>query len=95
LELHFGEKVKEYMSKKMVKYKNIAELDEIKTLKQIDDFLPLPEDLVYKSKLKKVTLALSEESIEFFKKKAKELNSSYQPMIRSLLDEYTRVMKQQ
>lgn len=80
------------MLKNKNKYKNISNWDEI-NLKEAGDFLPKPEDLVYKSKLKKVTLSLSEESLEFFKNKAKELNSSYQPMIRNLLDEYTRIMK--
>lgn len=80
------------MLKNKNKYKNISNWDEI-NLKEVRDFLPKPKDLVYKSKLKKVTLSLSEESLEFFKNKAKELNSSYQPMIRNLLDEYTRIMK--
>ena len=53
-----------------------------------DDFLPKPEDLVFKSTLKKVTLTLEKDSIEFFKIKAKELNTSYQRMIRNLLTLY-------
>lgn len=94
MEQHFGGKVKKFMSKNTNKYKEISDWDK-KTLSEVEDFLPQPEDLVYKSKLKKVTISLSEESLEFFKNKAKELNSSYQPMIRSLLDEYTRIMKNQ
>ena len=40
--------------------------------KAIDDFLPPPEKLIFKRPSIKITLALSQESIEFFKKKARE-----------------------
>jgi len=36
----------------------------------------------------KVTIALKKSSIEFFKKKAKEQHTSYQRMIRQLIDWY-------
>ena len=32
----------------------------------VDDFLPTPEDLVFKKKNVKVTMSLSQASIEFF-----------------------------
>jgi len=76
-------------------YKDMPDWDKLDQLSEIKDFLPQPEDLVFRPKLKKITLALSEDSIDFFKKKAKEFNTSYQPMIRNLLDEYTRRMKYQ
>ncbi len=77
------------MSKNKTTYKNIPEWDK-KSLVQIKDTFPTPEELVFKPKLRKVTIALSEDSLAFFKQEAKKLNSSYQYMIRSLLDDYTR-----
>jgi predicted DNA binding CopG/RHH family protein len=55
----------------------------------IDDFLPSPSELVKKEKSVKVTIALSENSIIFFKQKAKKLGVPYQSMIKSLLDKYS------
>lgn len=54
----------------------------------IRDFLPKPEELVLKEKKTKVTLALSQKSVDFFKSAAKEQSASYQGMIRQLLDYY-------
>lgn len=54
----------------------------------VDDFLPTPEDLVFKKKNVKVTMSLSQASIEFFKQEAKRRHTSYQGMIRRLLDFY-------
>ena len=57
-------------------------------LEIIEDFLPPPEELVFKEDNTKVTIALSRRSIKFFKKQAKKHNTQYQKMIRNLLDEY-------
>lgn len=54
----------------------------------VSDFLPSPEKLVLKEKKTKVTLTLSENSLAFFKRAAKEHDASYQAMIRRLLDYY-------
>ena len=54
----------------------------IGNLKFVDDFLPLPEQPVPKDNLKKVTIALSAESIAFFKAEAKKHRTPYQKMIR-------------
>ena len=54
----------------------------------IDDFLPMPEELVCKEDNVKVTLGLSRRSVEFFKKEAKKHHTQYQKMIRRLLDLY-------
>ena len=54
----------------------------------IDDFLPSPEDLVFKEDNVKVTLGLSKRSVEFFKREAKIHHTQYQKMIRRLLDLY-------
>ena len=63
-------------------------------LKFVPDFLPAPEDLVFKEDTVKVTIALSKESVEFFKHEAKKHHTQYQKMIRRLLDAYTLAHKQ-
>lgn len=57
-------------------------------LKVIPDFLPRPEDLVFRDEGVKVTIALSKRSVEFFKGEARKHNTQYQRMIRRLLDAY-------
>jgi predicted DNA binding CopG/RHH family protein len=57
-------------------------------IRVIDDFLPPPEELVFKEDNVKVTLGLSRTSIEFFKREAKKHHTQYQKMIRRLLDFY-------
>ena len=56
--------------------------------KVVPDFLPAPEDLVFREEGVKVTLALSKRSVEFFKREAAKHNTQYQRMIRRLLDAY-------
>ncbi len=58
-------------------------------LRVVDDFLPAPENLVFKEENVKVTITLSKSSIDFFKKAAKKHHTQYQKMIRNLLDQYT------
>ena len=57
-------------------------------VKVVDDFLPPPEELVFKEENVKVTITLSKASVEFFKKEAKKQHVQYQKMIRRLLDLY-------
>ena len=57
-------------------------------LKIVRDFLPQPEDLVFREEGVKVTIALSKRSVEFFKGEARKHNTQYQRMIRRLLDAY-------
>lgn len=57
-------------------------------IKIIDDFLPPPDQLVLKEDGVKVTISLSQKSVDFFKAYAKKSNIPYQRMIRRLLDEY-------
>jgi len=54
----------------------------------IPDFLPRPEDLVFRDEGIKITISLSKRSIEFFKNEARRHNTQYQRMIRRLLDAY-------
>ena len=56
--------------------------------KVVPDFLPNPEDLVFRDEGVKVTLALSRRSVEFFKAQAQKHHTRYQRMIRRLLDAY-------
>jgi hypothetical protein len=57
-------------------------------LKVVPDFLPAPEDLVFREEGVKVTIALSRRSVEFFKREAQKHHTQYQRMIRRLLDAY-------
>jgi predicted DNA binding CopG/RHH family protein len=54
------------------------------------DFLPRPENLVFKDEAIKVTLSLGRESVAFFKKKAKENHVPYQNMIKKVVDLYAQ-----
>lgn len=73
------------MSKQTVKYTN----EPLGTVKIIDDFLPRPEDLVFKDEKVKITLSVNKSTVDFFKKEAIKHHSQYQKMIRILLDRYT------
>ena len=58
-------------------------------LETVADFLPSPEQLVLKEpETEKVTIALSKDSLNFFRQKGKELGAPYQRMIRNLIDAY-------
>ncbi|HXW68440.1 MAG TPA: hypothetical protein VEJ88_02430 [Dissulfurispiraceae bacterium] len=57
-------------------------------LRVVKDFLPKPEQLVLKEENMKITIALKKSSIDFFKKQAKQQHTSYQKMIRGLIDWY-------
>ena len=57
-------------------------------IKIIKDFLPPPDQLILKEDGVKVTISLSQRSVDFFKAHARKSNTSYQRMIRRLLDEY-------
>lgn len=71
--------------KKKTKYSN----EKIGKVEIVKDFLPKPEDLVFKEDTVKVTLNLSKSSIEFFKEIAQKHRSQYQKVIRNLIDRYT------
>ena len=57
-------------------------------LRVVPDFLPSPEDLVFREEGVKVTISLSKRSVEFFKTEARKHNTQYQRMIGKLLDAY-------
>ena len=70
--------------KKRIKYTN----EPIGEVRVVRDFLPPPDQLVFKEEAIKVTLALSRRSVEFFKAEAARHCTQYQKMIRRLLDQY-------
>ena len=78
-----GEKERKYM-KKIIKYTE----GEIGNIKIIEDFLPSPEELVFKDENTKITISLTKETVDFFKEEAKKHHTQYQKMIRNLLDLY-------
>jgi predicted DNA binding CopG/RHH family protein len=57
-------------------------------LKIVKDFLPPPDKLVLKEDNVKVTISLKKSSITFFKEQAKKQKTSYQKMIREVVDWY-------
>ncbi len=67
--------------------------DEPMTARVVRDFLPPPEELVFKEDNIKVTMSLSRSSVEFFKQTARRRHTHYQKMIRNLLDTYAAKYK--
>jgi hypothetical protein len=57
-------------------------------LRVVKDVLPPPDQLILKEENVKVTIALRKSSVEFFKKEAQRHRTSYQKMIRRVVDWY-------
>ena len=70
--------------KKKIKYTD----EPMDNVRRVSDFLPSPDQLAFKQETVKVTITLSKNSVEYFKKIASKYNTPYQKMIRGLLDEY-------
>lgn len=62
-------------------------------MKLIEDFLPPPEDLILNEEKKRITITLTEKSVDFFKSAARKHKASYQAMIRQLIDYYVANQK--
>ena len=75
--------------KKRIKYTD----EPMENIRITKDFLPSPEELVFKDQTVKVTISLSKSSVDYFKQIAKSYNTQYQKMIRRLLDEYVSKQK--
>jgi predicted DNA binding CopG/RHH family protein len=88
--LDIGKKGGRYM-KNRIKYTN-EPMGELRVAK---DFLPPPDQLIVKDENVKVTIALNKSSIDFFKKEAKKQHTSYQKMIRQLINWYASHYKDQ
>jgi predicted DNA binding CopG/RHH family protein len=56
----------------------------------VDDSLPPPEELLLRDETVKVTISLTQKSVDFFKKTAEEQGVPYQTMIRKVLDLYSQ-----
>jgi predicted DNA binding CopG/RHH family protein len=52
--------------------------------------LPSPDELADIVAQTKITLALDNEALDFFKREARQRNTSYQRMIRNLVRSYAR-----
>ncbi len=63
-------------------------------LRVVEDFLPSPLELFPDKNLKKVTIALDEQTIAFFKKAATRSHQKYQRMIRLVLRKYAEKYKE-
>ena len=74
------------MNKKAVRYTK----GEIGKYRVVKDFLPPPHKLVLRENNVKVTLALSQSSVDFFKRAAEKEHVPYQRMIRALVDAYAQ-----
>jgi hypothetical protein len=78
-----GEKEGRFMKTK-IKYTE----EPMGELRIVKDFLPSPDQLVLKEDNIKVTISLKKSSIDFFKGQAKKHRTSYQKMIREVVDWY-------
>ena len=72
------------MNSRTIKYTT----GEIGRVGVVEDFLPMPADLVPREDNVKVTLSLSRRSLDFFKREARKRRVPYQRMIRALVDTY-------
>ena len=78
-----GGKERRYMKTKIV-----CTEEPMDSMRVVQDFLPLPDQLVLKEENVKVTISLKKSSVVFFKNEAKRHNTSYQKMIRQVIDWY-------
>lgn len=83
MEPDIGEKGGKFMKSK-IKYTD----EPLGELRVVKDILPPPDQLILKEDNVKITIALKKSSIEFFKKEAKKQHTSYQKMIRQVIDWY-------
>jgi hypothetical protein len=80
----------EFMKRKTVKYTDDRG-EMAGDLRRIKDDLPSPDQLAGEiSQQTKVTLALDNDALAFFKREANRRNTSYQRMIRNLVRSYAR-----
>ncbi len=78
-----GEKGGRFMKSK-IKYTD----EPMGKLRVIKDFLPSPDKLVLREENIKITISLNKSSVDFFKEEAQKHHTSYQKMIRRLIDWY-------
>jgi predicted DNA binding CopG/RHH family protein len=78
------------MKRRKVKYTD----EPIGKVKIVRDFLPSPKELILKEETVKITLSLTKESLDFFKKEAELQHLGYQKLIRNLLNYYASHFKE-
>ena len=71
-----------------MKTKTVYTEEPMGNMRVVKDFLPPPDQLVLKEENVKVTISLKKSSVGFFKNEAKKHNTSYQKMIRQVIDWY-------
>lgn len=76
---------------------DLGDIDVTKLKRVSKDFLPSPDQLVYKNEpeTEKISIVLDKEDVDFFRRKATELGASYQRMIRNLVKMYVEQQKEQ
>lgn len=74
------------MQKRKIKYTD----ERIGKVKIVADFLPNPDELVLKEETVKITLSITKDSLDFFKKEGQLHHTSYQKLIRALLARYAQ-----
>ena len=79
-------RVREAQAKYVAAPRDIASA--IDDAEAIEDFLPAPEQLFLREETVKVTLNLSQRSVEFFKRCSSKHGLPYQQMVRRVLDLY-------
>jgi len=90
LALVIGAAVKNDMKKK-IQHKKIIYTDEpIQLGETVKDVLPSHAEFVFRETTKKVTIALTKRSLNYFKNIADRHDIPYQKMIRMVLDEYAQ-----
>ena len=74
-----------------MQHKKIVYTDEpIQLGKTVNDLIPSHAEFALRETTKKVTIASTERSIDYFKEIADKYGIPYQKMIRMILDEYTQ-----
>jgi predicted DNA binding CopG/RHH family protein len=71
-----------------MKNKTKYEHEPMGDLTVVRDFLPPPDQLALKEENVKITISLRKSSVDFFKKEAQKHRTSYQKMIRRVIDWY-------
>jgi len=55
---------------------------------RVDDFLPSPDKLIFKTEKERITIAIDKRSLDLFKRYAKQHDAKYQTLINSVLGSY-------
>src|SRR6056300_1611382 len=84
----YWRKEDDYMKTKIKYSEGPIDIADLKDLVRVPDFLPSPDEIARRMDKTKITITLSADSVEFFKKKAREHDLQYQLLIRHILDEY-------